>query len=51
MVPATEDAVQGPAVRAATAQGSTHAHGSGSVATLMHALRIALLTVEFLGIF
>jgi Bacterial Ig-like domain (group 2) len=51
MVPATEDAVQGPAVRAATAQGSTHAHGSGSAATLMHALRIALLTVEFLGIF
>jgi hypothetical protein len=51
MVPATEDAVQGPAVRAATAQGSIHAHGSGSVATLMHALRIALLTVAFLGIF
>jgi hypothetical protein len=48
---AAEDAVQGPAVPAATGQRSTPARGSGSAARLMHALRLALLTLALLSIF
>jgi hypothetical protein len=48
---AAEDAVQGPAVRVATAQRSTRARGPGSEARLMHALRLAVLSAALLGIF
>jgi hypothetical protein len=49
--PVTEDAVQVPAVRSATAHGSARAHEHSAVARLTHALRLALLTVGLLAIF
>jgi serine/threonine-protein kinase len=48
---AAEDAVQGPAVPVATAQRSARARAPGSAVRLMHALRLALLSVALLSIF